>query len=285
MKYGIEEEHVSGIRRGVLHSGFALEWQTTQILSRNNGVVLQNLLLPKVFEDGSDIHAQVEIDVAAYFYLSHRGYRDTFLVECKGTLTDNALVLIEASDSVGSFPSVYFSNQRVLIATKESFMVDRNRGPFLCHTGDFFSKKSEGWDKLSKQEERSNLFKGIQQIVSGIDAYFGYYRKDPNNGKYDIKLNPLIVTNAKLMVARFQKEDGSIATTEPDIVGVPWAVYKNPLAFGSNNYLGKVEWEFAETEKNASSRPEMRIPYIWIVHIDYLERFIDRSDHAYSDLD
>lgn len=258
---------------GIAKSGYLLEWRVAQIFySLGTFSVEQNLLLETQIPSESIPERLIEIDVLGTLARKSEPFDDRYIVECKGSSGSDKLVLLPTSKRNLSLPSVYFGPDTVTLNGNKVFMCDSMSRdlPPCCHTGDFFTIKEgkKEFSKANREDDRNNLYKGIIQLYSAMDAVFLEYRRTP------FRAFPVIVTNVEIHVAEFDLS----APPEKRITTriVPWAAYLNPMIYRDQNgsKIGKHDWKFIGDSETKHFVFERRIPAIWIVNIESLREFI-----------
>lgn len=257
------------LRRAVLSEGYALEWRTAEVFRQLSTDVRQNVIFD-TFDPQEGYRATVEVDVLASIYHSVRSH--VFVVECKGASSSDVLTLIEGAESFYSAnqPRYFLDNRVCDLSSTFTIAPNATRGPSFSVTGDFFRRNEKSYVKASKQDEKSNLFKGITQLIAGLDAAFDDYKRQGSQFVLNSEVMPMIVTNAKIKIVRFKKPGESVNLAQPTIESIPWVMHQNSVGFGWSNFFRNIEW------KNRSGA-ERRFPYIWIVNIEYLNEFITRQ--------
>ena len=179
-----------------------------------------------------------------------------------------------------SFPSLTFKDKKIELDSKANIFCDNTSitGPVLCNTGDFFQLNNGKFKKCSREEDKTNLYKGINQIYYALNAIFWTHRKS-----YNIRITPLIVTNSQIHVVQFQ--ENSIHTTA-DTKVVKWAAYETSLTYNHGRLkIASESWISADNRNIESVEPylgQKRIPLIWIVNVHSLTDFLTSDGKRYE---
>ena len=272
------------LKDAILKEGFSLEWKTNAIFSNAGYKCGQNSL----WTTGTGEEDKVEIDIIA----TKRQISEmtTYLCECKGTIPDTPLVLLESPDLMDTaVPTFEWSKDALILNEHKNVFSGVLSGPFHTFNGDYFTAKREGgYQKASRQEDRSNLYKGLCQLTAGLDAFFhliAQHRPQDPKDAIHFSFIPAIVTNARIQVARFSKIGGADASPEnPQFAEVPWALYRNSKQYVAGSALHKVKWvKTVNPQVNSPVHPDnYSLPYVWVINIEHLEAFIAAEKKQYQ---
>ena len=281
--------------RAVKKQGFALEYQTASIFEKvfpggeteqSVHIVSSNHLLNM---QGAT-QPTIEIDVICND--KDELLETVYLVECKGTNSENGLFLIEAPKKKSSvYPELIINGQHIGHIFQQSVQIKDNFGGHrVCSTGDFFNFTNKGKDlqKVSKHEESSNFFKGITQLNMGVQEYFET-KAGEVHGDIPFLLVPILVTNCEIAIVQYLS-GGKVDVKEPKVVrNVRWCLYDNNYVF-THSKVGERPWLtfganasiLRDQGRDKRSRFQFNHPYFWVVDVKYLEEFLVSKDKAYS---
>lgn len=251
-------------------TGFGMEWEVSSVFHDAKFQTKKNTRSPITStKDLEDISPRPEIDVMAYKASETDG--SIYLAECKGAESNSVLMLFETDLTYGHFPRIYFHPKKVILNYQKEFISDKTNGPFYCYSGDFFNctVKDGGFNYSLANSQNNKFFRGVTQLTEAIDSYHRFHYESIHSllFKGPWLVTPLIITNARLVVARYCPD--KVILTEPEIVEVPWAIYENPLVYGDKTNLGTKAWE---TEKELPQ--ERRIPYCVVVQKNSLKSLL-----------
>lgn len=207
------------LKQAILKSGFLLEGQTAKVFSDSGYNVKQNRRIEGDSSEKEFPRRLHEIDVLAIHQSDFT--KKAFIVECKGSASTDVLVLIKTAQNHHSFPTTTVLNRRIIQDPSENITCNNTHknSASCCHTGDFFGLKKSGndeYEKISKNEDQNNFFKGVQQLHIGINSFF----KEYGNGDSAYSMYSLIVTNADIIVASLSND---LKNKEVLTKKVPWA--------------------------------------------------------------
>ena len=248
------------LKKGILSEGFALEYRTTKVFEELNFDVLPN----QSFQDANS-DKNCEIDLIAMNKIN--GSKGLFVLECKGTSSKNKLILIESYEKPGKLPNYCFRNfssENQIVFYYDFIDLGQQASPLVTYTGDFF--KPDG-SRVSKNETKSNFFKGVNQLLDGMSAYLYHISRDKKSNKDEYFCYPCIVTNAEILVAQFT---GGPSDVQPKLSKVPWAIYQNFETY-SEGFLNACTWR--DGQASGTERVKKSLPYIWIVNIENISKF------------
>lgn len=236
------------------NEGFGLEVKACNILKEKHFICERNPLV-----------AQGDVDIIAHSYDCNL----VLIIQVKGSASDKILSLYcnttemirrKPLGIIGSFDT-YFNAPLLQYQKKDTetgsyiylepnpiyekiVMVSKiNARAAMRHaySGDFRSA-SVPYKKTPRQDDKNNLYKGLQQAVEGTSSLQEIIDKIVSNSpQRAMKVFPIIVTNTKI----FLKEDD-----EANEIETKWALYQH---------------------KNISSKVE----YIFIVNVDFLGEFLE----------
>jgi hypothetical protein len=217
------------------------------------------------------------IDVFSYPRTA-AGYNSIFVTESKGSAPDKPLLLFDNSieiiksdlkmyqgvshhqlptlryeENQGFFynqPNPAFEKVVIICAQETSILPYTFR---YCISGDFRQKNEKNWyEQIPRQDNKNNLFKGIQQTVIAISLLHEKINALTKNSvtQNGIHVIPLIVTNAKIFIRAYD------ASHRKEIIEVDWAIH--------------------QCERQGSEINPAAIRYVFIVNINKLETFIER---------
>jgi len=273
----------NSLKQAILKSGFLLEIQTAKILTESGFLVTQNKRFEGVQTKGEPINNLDEIDILA---IQRNDFitKITYIIECKGSASADFIVLMKSSDKEIVAPNVTITDSNIILENSEGILCKNNSPMFpnFCHTGDFFSHKRNGeFEKLSKNDDQNNLYKGIKQLQTGLNFFFKEYR----NASTAFSIHQLIVTNATIAVTELSHE---LKKNEVDIKIVPWVAYLNPFSFGADSQISLGKWELFDSARashlSKSKAPKLKqLPIVWIVNVEHLKAFLSSGTKEYTD--
>ena len=258
-------DHVQLIKEAALKEGFAIEWEVCQTLKGLQYDVTQGAYLPHT--DDPDL--EVEIDIQAL------GSKNLIVCECKGAPSESILLGVQSQNTGSHRPKI-----PKIIQSKDTIELNRDLNiacnmrdshPIYCHNADFFNYKKPGnnqpsYTKASKQDDKSNFFKGKVQLINAVSASIS------SNTHVDyVFVIPMIVTNASLHAIKYSDNNGSITQK---IANVPWLIFENEIKYGATDLAHQLTW----TSSGLNSAPDPApayLPYFFVVNKNNLSEFIE----------
>lgn len=199
---------------GINISGFRLEFETKKILTASMNNKFKNIEVELNKSIKLKNNSVKYIDLFVKCTDEHGGV--VFIIECKGSNPENALVLIKAGD-VENKEYKRFIKGRASDNNRALSTEDLNHS--IVYTGDFFNNKNGVYVRMSKNDAQNNLYKGLQQINEACRIIFSgesYNIGGMNTGH--CKVVPILVTNAKLYTVNYNDcLDGEISN-EPYVL-------------------------------------------------------------------
>ena len=171
--------------------GFNLEFKTKNLFAKK-GYSTEINKLYKYEEE------YLEIDLLA------SKFDRVFVVECKGTASNSALILIKNHEN-DNFDTNIFTRRK--IDNYIRIMGFGGTGCFCTFTGDFLYKEQKGFKKASKNDSENNFYKAQQQMTTALHAVATINNiKISDTSQQQIRhLMPLIVTNANIWVVDYEQ--------------------------------------------------------------------------------
>ncbi|CAM3008167.1 hypothetical protein [Legionella worsleiensis] len=229
--FGVIDEEL--VKTAANKYGFNLEFKTKSIFEKNGFCTKHNVLVK--LNDES-----LEIDLLANKYVDRH-----FIIECKGTDSSSALILVKESVEQDNMADMRRRN----IEGTNFRLVGFEGENFCTFTGDFFNNNTKELKKSSRNDDENNFYKAQLQINDAISAFI----QSASSGVSYI--TPVIVTNASIWVVDYNNPD----KTEVD--EFRWVLHKVKLG---NNF------KFVSREEES----EVLSFILPVVNINYLDSFI-----------